>query len=84
MFDSLIDVTEKASTTLNKTLDLIETSLDIANNELLEIRKTQEIRKKVLDSDSVKKKIKENMKLELELKISRKKSRLTKLSDKYK
>jgi hypothetical protein len=84
MFDTIIDITEKAGSTINKTFDLIETSLDIANSELLEIKKTQEIRKKVLNSDSVKKKIKENMKLELELKISRKKSRLTKLSDKYK
>jgi hypothetical protein len=84
MFETITDVTEKAGSTATKTLDLVENTLDLLNNELLEIKKTQLIRQEVLNDDKLKKQIQENMRLELELKLARKKARLEKLSNKYK
>jgi hypothetical protein len=84
MFDVLEDVTTKAGSVSNKFLDTIELSLDLLNNELKELKETQEIRLSLLKSKDVRKAIEESMKKELELKIARKDARLKALGDKYK
>jgi hypothetical protein len=83
MFDTINDTFDKAGSTATKTLDLLENTLDIINAELIEIKKTQSIRQAVLDDNEIKTQIKENMKLELQLKINRKKARMQKYASKY-